>query len=126
MPRFTIREQPRNELKPGWSLPRKFVIWFYQTVVPWIVYFVATALTSTYRWRQMASKELLELMSSGKPFAVAIWHGDMLLSQALGKRLGWNGRTVVMVALSQPGEVEARILKRFGYWVVRGAVIPEP
>jgi lysophospholipid acyltransferase (LPLAT)-like uncharacterized protein/uncharacterized protein with HEPN domain len=121
MPRYVLREQPRNEVKSKWPLPKKIAIWAYHTIVPWIVYCVATLLASTYRWRQMVSKELLELMSSGKPFAVAIWHGDMLLSQSLGKRLGWNNRTVVMVALNQAGEVEARILKRLGYYVVRGS-----
>ncbi len=121
MGRFILREQPANEIKPTWPLPKRAAIWFYHTIVPWIVYLFVTLLTLTYRWRLLASKELLELMSSRKPFAAVIWHGDMLLSQSLGKRLGWNGRTVIMVALNQPGEVEARILKRMGYYVVRGS-----
>ncbi len=122
MGRFILREQPANEIKPRWSFPKRAAIWCYHTIVPWIVYLFVTLLTLTYRWRLLASKELLELMSSGKPFAAVIWHGDMLLSQSLGKRLGWNGRTVIMVALNQAGEVEARILKRMGYYVVRGSV----
>jgi lysophospholipid acyltransferase (LPLAT)-like uncharacterized protein/uncharacterized protein with HEPN domain len=121
MSRFVLREQPSNEIKSRWPLPKRVVIWVYHTIVPWIVYFFVTLLTSTYRWRQMVSEELLELMSSGKPFAVAVWHGDMLLSQSLGKRLGWNKRSVVMVALNQAGEVESRILKLLGYYVVRGS-----
>ncbi len=121
MPRYILREQPHNEIKSTWPLYKKAAIWFYHTIVPWIVYCLVTLLTSTYRWRQMASRELLELMSSGKPFAVAVWHGDMLLSQSLGKRLGWNNRSVAMVALNQAGEVESRILKRLGYYVVRGS-----
>jgi lysophospholipid acyltransferase (LPLAT)-like uncharacterized protein len=121
MSRYVLREQPTNEIKRTWPWPKKVVIWAYHTIVPWIVHLMVMLLTSTYRWRQMASKELLELMSSGKPFAVAVWHGDMLLSQSLGKRLGWNKRSVVMVALNQAGEVEARILKQLGYYVVRGS-----
>jgi lysophospholipid acyltransferase (LPLAT)-like uncharacterized protein/uncharacterized protein with HEPN domain len=121
MPRLTLREQPSNEIKPGWPLHKKIRIWMYHTVVPWVVYFFVSLLTSTYRWRQMVSKELLDLMSSGKPFAVVVWHGDMLLSQSLGKRLGWNNRTAIMVALNQSGEVETRILDMLGYYVVRGS-----
>ena len=121
MPQYVLREQPHNEIKSTWPLYERVGVWVYHTIVPWIVYLMVKLLTSTYRWRQMVSKELLDLMSSGRPFAVAIWHGDMLLSQSLGKRLGWTGRTVIMVALNQAGEVETRILKRLGYYVVRGS-----
>jgi lysophospholipid acyltransferase (LPLAT)-like uncharacterized protein len=121
MSRYVLREQPENKIKRTWPWPKRAAIWAYQTILPRIVHVMVTLLTSTYRWRQMASKELLELMSSGKPFAVAVWHGDMLLSQSLGKRLGWNERSVVMVGLNQAGEVEARILKQLGYYVVRGS-----
>jgi lysophospholipid acyltransferase (LPLAT)-like uncharacterized protein/uncharacterized protein with HEPN domain len=121
MSRLELREQPFNEIKPGWPLHKRIRIWAYHTIVPRIVYLLVSLLTSTYRWRQMVSKELLELMSSGKPFAVVVWHGDMLLSQSLGKRLGWNNRTAIMVALNQSGEVESRILKILGYHVVRGS-----
>jgi lysophospholipid acyltransferase (LPLAT)-like uncharacterized protein len=121
MPRFILREQPRNEIKSTWPLYEQVAVWIYHTIVPWIIYFFVTLLTSTYRWRQMVSKELLELMSTGKPFAVATWHSDMLLGQSLGKRLGWTGQFAVMVALNQAGEVETRILKRLGYNVVRGS-----
>jgi lysophospholipid acyltransferase (LPLAT)-like uncharacterized protein len=121
MPQPMLREQPRNEIKSTWPLYERVGVWVYHTIIPWIVYFLVTLLTSTYRWRQVVSRELLELMSSGKPFAVAIWHSDMLLCQSLGKRLGWTNRTVIMVALNQAGEVETRILKRLGYHVVRGS-----
>jgi len=121
MPRLVLREQPFNEIKRRWPLHKRIRIWVYHTIVPWVVHAFVSLLTSTYRWRQMVSKELLELMSSGKPFAVVVWHGDMLLSQSLGKRLGWNNRTAIMVALNQSGEVESRILKLLGYHVVRGS-----
>lgn len=121
MRRLSLREQPTNEIRKRWRLHKRIRIWIYQNIVPPIVYVFVNLLTSTYRWRQLASKELLDLMSSGKPFAVAVWHSDMLLSQSIGKRLGWNDRTVIMVALSQAGEVESRILNLLGYYVVRGS-----
>lgn len=121
MPDYVLREQPSNDVKSRWPFYKRAVIWFYHTIVPWIAYLFVTSISSTYRWRQMVSQELLELMSSGKPFAVAVWHSDMLLSQSLGKRLGWTNRSVIMVALTQAGEVETRILRRLGYYVVRGS-----
>jgi lysophospholipid acyltransferase (LPLAT)-like uncharacterized protein/uncharacterized protein with HEPN domain len=118
---LTLREQPRYRIKRKWPLHKKIRIWLYHTVIPPLVYLFVGALTATYRWRQLVPKELLELMSSGKPFAVATWHSDMLLAQSLGKRIGWTGRIAIMVSLSQAGEVESRILDLLDYHVVRGS-----
>jgi len=121
MAEIRIQKQPHTRIKREWSLTRKIRVWLYQFVVPLLGFPLIRALSLSYRWRVHVPAELLDFLASGKPFAVAIWHGDMLLIQSLGRHLGFNGKVAVMVALSQAGEVEARILQMLGYHVVRGS-----
>lgn len=121
MAEIQLKKQPRSRIKPEWPLARKIKVLTYQSLIPLIAYPLLRALTLTYRWRVHAPRELLDLMASGGGFAVAIWHRDMSLIQSLGRHLGFSERVAVMVALSQAGEVEARLLTMMGYRVVRGS-----
>jgi lysophospholipid acyltransferase (LPLAT)-like uncharacterized protein len=116
-----LKKQPRSGIEPEWPLARKIKVSLYQTLIPLIAHPLIRALTLSYRWRVRAPQELLDLLGSGRPFAVATWHGDMLLMQSVGRHLGLSHKVVIMVALSQAGEVEARILGMLGYRVVRGS-----
>jgi lysophospholipid acyltransferase (LPLAT)-like uncharacterized protein len=116
-----LKKQPRSGIEPEWPFARRIKVVLYQGLIPLIAYPLIRALTLSYRWRAQVPQELLELLGSGRPFAVAIWHGDMLLMQSVGRHLGFNQKVAIMVALSQAGEVEARILKMLGYHVVRGS-----
>jgi hypothetical protein len=121
MAEIQLKQQPRSRVEPEWPLARKIKVSLYQTLIPLIAYPVIRALTLSYRWRASVPQQLLDLLASGRPFAVAIWHSDMLLMQSAGRHLGLSQKVVIMVALSQAGEVEARILGRLGYHVVRGS-----
>lgn len=121
MRQIHLRKQPRASIKPEWSLGRKIKVWMLLNIVPFLTYPLIRTLTLTYRWRYKVPTEMLELMASDRPFVVAIWHSDMLLSQSLGKLLGWSNRVAIMVSLSQIGEIESRLLKVLGYYVVRGS-----
>jgi lysophospholipid acyltransferase (LPLAT)-like uncharacterized protein len=121
MAEIQLKKQPRYRIKPEWPLGRKIKVLTYQYLIPLIAYPLIRALTLTYRWRVHVPRELLDLVASGGDFAVAIRHGDMTLIQSLGRHLGFSKRVVVMVALSQAGEVEARLLRMLGYCVVRGS-----
>jgi len=116
-----LRKQPSADIKPEWPLSRKIKVWLILNTIPFLAYPIIRAMTATYRWRYKVPPELLELMAAEKPFVAAVWHGDMLLSQSLGKLLGWSGRVAIMVSLSQIGEIESRLLKVLGYYVVRGS-----
>ena len=116
-----LREQPHADIKQEWSFGRKIKVWLFLNIIPLLAYPIIRVMTATYRWRYKVPPELLELMASDKPFVVAVWHGDMLLIQSLGKLLGWSDRVAIMVSLSQIGEIESRLLKVLGYYVVRGS-----
>ncbi len=121
MGKISIPEQPQARLKPEWPWSRKLKVWVYQFVIPILVFPIVRLITVGYRWRLKGEPEAYDLGNSGKPFAIAIWHGDMVHIQSMGRYLGWNKRVVIMVSLSQAGEVETRILKLLGYNVIRGS-----
>jgi len=64
------------------------------------------------------NKSVVEaLESDGKNYVIAFWHGTMLLPWYIGR-----GKNIVaVVSQSKDGELLARVLKRWGYDVVRGS-----
>jgi lysophospholipid acyltransferase (LPLAT)-like uncharacterized protein/uncharacterized protein with HEPN domain len=116
-----LREQPKKAIHIRWSWSRKLRYKILRGVFPLIVYPIVMVLSVVYRWRHRVSIEFLEIMASKEPFVAAFWHSDMLLLQSLGKRVGWSHRAAVMVALSQVGEIETRLLKLLNYYVIRGS-----
>ena len=93
----------------------------YIHLVPPVGYVLMRLLNATLRWRLHIHPEIAELVQSGQPLVGAFWHADLLLVQAVACHLGLRKRGVVMISLSQTGELEARILKLFGYKVIRGS-----
>lgn len=57
------------------------------------------------------------LKAVGKSFIYAFWHGDLFLLVHPHRRSG----AVIPASESRDGEIMARLLKRFGYYVVRGS-----
>jgi lysophospholipid acyltransferase (LPLAT)-like uncharacterized protein len=58
-----------------------------------------------------------KLKAEGKGFIFAFWHGDLfLLTQSR-----WGSSVIIPASESRDGEIMARLLRRFGYHVVRGS-----
>src|SRR5512134_3341885 len=57
------------------------------------------------------------MKAEGKRFIHAFWHGDLLLLTHPHR----NSGAVIPASESRDGEIMARLLKRFGYHVVRGS-----
>lgn len=58
-----------------------------------------------------------ELLSSGKPYLLAFWHGNMLLAWYLHR-----GKKIMgLTSLSKDGDLLANLLKKWGYFVARGS-----
>lgn len=118
---ISIKKQSRTRIRPAWPLRRKLRVWLYINVVPPIGYVLMRLLNATFRWRLHIHPEVAELIQSGQPLVGAFWHTDLIMVQAVACHLGLRKRGVVMISPSQTGELEARILKFFGYKVIRGS-----
>lgn len=61
--------------------------------------------------------QVTELVKSGKGFILAVWHGRTLLPVHYCRGMGiW-----AITSLSRDGELQTRIVSRFGYRTIRGS-----
>jgi len=116
-----LRPQPTTPIDRRWPWRRRARVWTFLNVVPHLVHAFWYLIHATLRWRIEVAPEAEALIRSGKAAVFPFWHGDLFLSASISRLIGVQRRTVVMVGLSQAGEVQTRILKRLGSHVVRGA-----
>ena len=121
MQTITLRKQPRTRINPKWRTSRKIKVWLYMTLSPYFLFALSFPINLSLRWRSSVHPETEKLIKSGKPFIIPFWHGDLLLVNSLSRYIRVHTRTVIMVGLSQPGEIGARFLEMLGYNVVRGS-----
>jgi lysophospholipid acyltransferase (LPLAT)-like uncharacterized protein len=74
------------------------------------------ALARTWRVERI-DQHHFDTLSAAGPFVAVMWHGGMLLPLRVHRDRG----VAVLVSPSGDGELVARILRRFGYRVVRGS-----
>jgi lysophospholipid acyltransferase (LPLAT)-like uncharacterized protein len=80
-------------------------------------YPLVAALGRTLDWRVEGASHYDELVRSGRPPILALWHGRILPAT-----LYWRGRGIVaMTSENFDGEWVARIMRRFGYGAARGS-----
>jgi lysophospholipid acyltransferase (LPLAT)-like uncharacterized protein len=86
-------------------------------VLSFIGWVLISLWSRTVRYRQVNRAVPEGLMAAGKNFIYAFWHGrQFLLFQAYR-----NSRVVIPASESRDGEIQAGILRRFGFGVVRGS-----
>ncbi len=90
-------------------------------VSPVVVHAIWFLLNASLRWRSTVDPESERLIKSGEAAVFPIWHRDLFLVTSISRMIGMHKRSVVMVGLSQAGEIETRILKKLGYLVIRGS-----
>jgi lysophospholipid acyltransferase (LPLAT)-like uncharacterized protein len=78
---------------------------------------IANVLCKTIRVTFVNKGAVDALESEGKNYVLAFWHGTMLLPWYCNRKKN----IVALVSQSKDGELLARLLKRWGYDVVRGS-----
>jgi lysophospholipid acyltransferase (LPLAT)-like uncharacterized protein len=90
---------------------------FRTRIVAFIVWAVMSLWSSTIRMK-FVNKDIPErLTTEGKNFIYAFWHGRQFLLFHGHRRT----RIIIPASESKDGEIQARILKLFGFNVVRGS-----
>jgi len=75
------------------------------------------AIGHTARFRVTGYERVQELVKSGRGFIIAVWHGRTLLPVHYCRGMGiW-----AITSLSRDGELQTRIISRFGYRTIRGS-----
>lgn len=71
----------------------------------------------TARLKVIGYEQVTELVQSGQGFILAVWHGRTLLPVHYCRGMGiW-----AITSLSRDGELQTRIVSRFGYRTIRGS-----
>ena len=78
---------------------------------------IANVLCKTFRVTFVNKSAIDALEAEGKNYVLAFWHGTMLLPWYLNRKKNF----VALVSKSKDGELLAKILKSWGYDVVRGS-----
>jgi len=121
MQTIKLRKQPRTQINPKWRASRKIKVWLYMTLSPYLLYAILFPINLSLRWRASVHPETEKLIKSGEPFILPFWHGDLVLTSFLSLHIKLHSRTIIMVGLSQVGEIGTRFLEMLGYNVVRGS-----
>jgi lysophospholipid acyltransferase (LPLAT)-like uncharacterized protein len=102
-------------IDPPWH--QSPAIRFKVAVIAGVGYPLAYALGRTFRWRVEGLEHMDRLRDTGKPAALAFWHGRILpvVVYLRGRRL------VALVSQNFDGEWIARIISRMGFDTVRGS-----
>lgn len=61
------------------------------------------------------------LLEEGKGIIFAFWHSDLVMTMHHGIRENRKRRIFIMTSLSRDGELLARLLRLFGFGIVRGS-----
>ncbi|UCG37802.1 MAG: lysophospholipid acyltransferase family protein [bacterium] len=72
---------------------------------------------ATLRSRFQGEGSVLEMVNSGQPFLLTFFHGRQFL--LVHQLRGWP--VAIMTSISYMGEIQSRILKGFGYRIIRGS-----
>lgn len=78
---------------------------------------VIEALGGTYRWHERGGTRYEEVVRSGNPPILALWHGRILAATLYFRDRG----IIAMTSENFDGEWVARIMRRFGYGAARGS-----
>jgi lysophospholipid acyltransferase (LPLAT)-like uncharacterized protein len=78
---------------------------------------VIEALGGTYRWHERGGARFDEVVRSGSPPILALWHGRILAATLYFRDRG----IIAMTSENFDGEWVAQIMRRFGYGAARGS-----
>ncbi|MGD1006164.1 MAG: lysophospholipid acyltransferase family protein [Ignavibacteriaceae bacterium] len=93
---------------------RRDILRFLGKSFLWIA---ASVLCKTFRLTFVNKSAIDALEAEGKNYVLAFWHGTMLLPWYFNRKKNF----IALVSKSKDGELLAKILKSWGYEVVRGS-----
>jgi lysophospholipid acyltransferase (LPLAT)-like uncharacterized protein len=82
-------------------------------IVWWMSYLLARSL----RYRVEGFDKLLQHQATGKGLILAVWHGRTLLPIFYCRNMGFWA----IISLSRDGEMQNRVVSRYGYRTIRGS-----
>jgi lysophospholipid acyltransferase (LPLAT)-like uncharacterized protein len=102
--------------------PRRTIYYFFlHTIGIPLAYVVIRLLVLTLRIRFTNQHILDTLLAEKKGIIYAFWHGDLVLTAAVGTIVNRRRRIFIMTSLSRDGELLARLLRLFKFGIVRGS-----
>ena len=91
---------------------KNFKYWF----IPNLTYLL-NIISNRWTKLEVYGREQLELIADDTPILYAFWHGKLWLPAYYFRSLGY----IALSSLHQDGEYMTRVLKRYGYRVIRGS-----
>jgi lysophospholipid acyltransferase (LPLAT)-like uncharacterized protein len=93
---------------------RRDILRFLGKSFLWIA---VSVLCKTFRLTSVNKSAINVLEAEGKNYVLAFWHGTMLIPWYFNRKKNF----IALISKSKDGELLAKILKRWGYDVVRGS-----
>jgi hypothetical protein len=90
---------------------------FRDKILPFIAFLIIKIFSSTHRLKYENTSILSEIKSKKQNIIFAFWHGRQFILVNSHKNKG----VCIMSSLSKDGELQAKILTKFGYQIVRGS-----
>lgn len=96
---------------------KKFTEQLSLRVISFLGWLIIDLLARTCRYQVTGYENALKMIKSGDGLIMAIWHGRTMLPICYCRGLGiW-----AITSLSKDGEIQTRIVNRFGYQIIRGS-----
>lgn len=96
---------------------KEFAIEMAFRLVSFLLWLIAWLLGRTCRFEVTGYENLQELVESGRGGIAALWHGRTLLPVYYCRGMGvW-----AITSTSRDGEIQTRVVSRFGYQIIRGS-----
>lgn len=90
---------------------------FERRILPWLIFLFYRAWSATWRLRRHEPAAFRQRLDKGRPFVVAMWHGDQLGLICFSRFY----HLATMASRSRDGELMHFVLSRLGFATARGS-----
>jgi len=94
---------------------------FKSGVIPWLVCILIRGIGRSIIFETKGEENYLKLKREGKNIIFATWHSRLFLTVYYYRYKLGGGNICVLISSSRDGEFIARIVRKFGYFAVRGS-----
>ncbi len=95
----------------------KYVQWLELNLFSWLAWFIIQTIGRTLKIKRINFDIVKEVKRKNKNIIYTFFHGEQFVLIFLHR----HSELVIMTSLSRDGELQTRILKKFGYDLVRGS-----
>jgi len=86
-------------------------------IFPYIAYFIITILSLTLKIKKINENIVEDLKKNNKKIIYVFWHGQQFLLVYTNR----NKNIAILTSLSKDGDIQTKILSKFGYYCIRGS-----